>query len=508
MNEDPLGPRRDDRRKPPPVGNRRNLANITTGEALAVAMRRSRLPIILALLAGTVGMIVGRQIQGAEYKASARVLITTDVSSAVSDLQQAFRDPVRALATERQIAGSHEFFAAVAKQAAAGSTSAQALEDAVTVTEEPGTDVLTFTAVADREATAVATANAVVRVFPAYRTELRSREIDQAIAGLRSATDTATATERQQIIARLELLRRISGGATVLDRAVDAQKTRPTPLRDGLLGFALGLVVASLLVGARELLRTRARSATEVESLLGAPVLGLMPPTTFRGVLPVDGASRESFEPLFRSLATAITRAAGAGRDPVIGVTSAGDDDTAALITASLAVTIARAGGTATIVDVMPDQPVAEMLGALGSEGGSPGVRAWNITVDGVSSRVSELLSMGEALGAKGGLTLIESGTTQGLAPVLSGHASSGPWARPGWKIAMLPPALSNGAAIAISRHLDGIVVVVRQDSILRRNLRALGDQSEGWSCPLLGAILSDAVSEMAIVPETRASSR
>ena len=510
MNPADSPPRRELPRASSTGPQRARLSDLTSAEVVAVAIRRSRIAIVLAIVVGTLGVLVGRQLQSPRYNASARVLITTDISSAVSELQQAFRDPVRALATEQQIAGSHDFFVAAARQGSGRTASATFLENAVTVAEESGSDVLTFTAVTDSAATAISAANTVVSAFPAFRTQLRSREIDAAIRGLRAENPatTAAATERQKLIDRLDLLRKVNGGAVVLDRSFEAKKTRPAPLRDGLLGLALGLLVAAIVVGAREVLRTRARSAAEVEGLLGTPVLSLIPPAALRGGLPVFGASRESFEPLFRSLATTLHRAVAAGRDPVIGVTSAGDDRSAALVATSLAVTIARSGGLATLIDVMPDDnPIAGTFGASGSKGAAPGVRAWNVAVDEFAPHASNPLSIGDALRTKDGVTLIESGSFEELGPFLGGQTPSGS-IRFGWTIALLPPALASGAAIALSRQLDGIIAVVRQDSVPRRNLRALAGQSDGWSCPLLGAVLSNAVSEEAIVPDTRASSR
>src|SRR4029453_19375377 len=77
-----------------------------------------------------------------------------------------------------------------------------------------------------------------------------------------------------QQLQRLQVLKTLSSGDTLfVEPGGGAVKTTPKPVSDSLLGAALGLVVALLVVGGRELFDTTVRSESDVEDALEAPVL-------------------------------------------------------------------------------------------------------------------------------------------------------------------------------------------------------------------------------------------
>ncbi len=67
----------------------------------------------------------------------------------------------------------------------------------------------------------------------------------------------------------------------------------PIPLADALIGLALGLIIAGLLVFALERFDRRIKSIEEVEELLGVPIIGMIPASQSLRESPAAGTLRE-----------------------------------------------------------------------------------------------------------------------------------------------------------------------------------------------------------------------
>ena len=143
------------------------------------------------------------------------------------------------------------------------------------MTGSDSADVISFSATSDSRDEAVEAVNAVAAAYPEWRAEVAAAGIREAIAQLRAELPEADDPEvvREQL-QRLEVMETVSSGNAMLtEPAESASQLAPNPVRDTLLGVAIGLVVALLIAGVREVLDTRIRSDAEVEQIVKAPIL-------------------------------------------------------------------------------------------------------------------------------------------------------------------------------------------------------------------------------------------
>ena len=73
-------------------------------------------------------------------------------------------------------------------------------------------------------------------------------------------------------LSKLRVLKTLTSGNVLLVETADsATKTRPSPIKDSLLGGFIGLFVALLVIGLREALDSKVRSEEEIEDVLRRP---------------------------------------------------------------------------------------------------------------------------------------------------------------------------------------------------------------------------------------------
>ena len=228
--------------------------------------------------------------QPARYEAQAQVLLTyqsfAGLATSVQDRSVA-QSADRTAATQADLARVPTVLnLALAGVPGAGLTH-QSSCIASSVAAASGADLLTFSVTASTPVVAARLATAYARAYTTYRHRLdtvslqRARtDVGRRIAELRDSGQAEIRAgeqllETQQQLQTLETLQ--TSNATVVKTAGRAVQVSPRPLRDGALGFALGLSSASasrLLVDA---LDTRVRSGEEVAERLGIPLLGRLP---------------------------------------------------------------------------------------------------------------------------------------------------------------------------------------------------------------------------------------
>ena len=479
----------------------------TAAETIKAAIARSKWLIIASLLVGLVAVNVLRQAQGPQYSASADVLIsTTDLGSVLTGTEPNFVDPERVLDTEQNLASSHGLYVQTAEATNEKLGDADQLQAATSVTASPTSNILTFSASADTADKAIDTANAVASEYPPYRAEISGRRIDRGISELRSQlrSDPDNTELRQQLNKLLVLKTLNSGNASLVSNAEDATQTRPTPVRDSLVGLSIGLVVALLLVGAREAFDTTTRSEDEVEGILEMPVIASIPTLPRRTRLVTLGRHEAEYAAPFSLLLERLEQTREDGGPRVVAVTSATAKEGKSSTAANVAVALARQGNRVILADLdrnspsaagifhIPDAAPEEALHAGTNGNGSlPGL--WSIRLEGGP------IPLARAYVEEGGGSLR-------VLPADTTTSSSQPRARQrevadlveslrdraDWVVIDTPPVLRSAEMTVLARNVDMVLLVVRQGHVSRRGLRSLATQVRNWPARPVGAVLTD----------------
>lgn len=493
-----------------------------TSEALKDAVRRA-LPLVVALyVLGAVALFTVRQIEGARYEASANVFITTtNLASTIAGTQPPYVDPRRTIDNAIALARSGELYERVADDTDGKLGTASELRDATGVSGSSDNDVLVFSASADDADRAVRIANAVAAAYPAYRADISLRDIDRALSQLRDELEASPGDPvLKEKADQLELLQALnSGDATVIEQAGDAEKVNPRPLRDAMLGGALGFVVALLLAGAREALNTRVRSEADVEQLLDSPVLASIQTLPRRSRLVTLGGRHEArFSDTYALLAANLMHLRGDSPATTLAVTSALKGEGKTTTAANLAVAFARRGAKVILADFDVRKPSVGML--FGLPAGSPGIlqmvkgevgaheALWSVPLNGAAPTVGQegngrpatAPPMSDPSAAEGSLHVVPAGGS-----VKAGALSQSPRVvdvlerlkeRADILILDTPPALLTAEMAELSPNVDMVLVVARQGHVTRRGLQTLSRLAQAWQTEVVGAVVTGTPAE------------
>jgi Mrp family chromosome partitioning ATPase len=496
----------------------------SAAEALMAAIRRS-LPITIALvLLGALAVTALRQYQGPRYEASARVVHSVDLGTIVSGVQAPYVDPQRVIDTATELARTPELYDRAAEEGDVGD--GPTLQASTDVSGGAETDVLTFTATRDAADDAIETVNLVASEYVEWRAEISGEAVRRAIVQLEGqlaalpgaeAPASAERAELQDQLNRLRVLDTLNtGGATLIEEAVIAEKTSPRPIRDALFGAALGLVIALLVSGVREAFNTRIRSEADVENALGRPVLAAIQSLPKRTQLVTVGRHETRWGDTYALLAANIMQIRGQADRTIIAVTSAIAGEGKTTTATNLAVAMAQRGQRVILVDFDLRKPSVGRVFRIPV--GSPGVvqvvdgtaeldRAlWSIPLNGSGGGQAVAASNGSpANGAaaeegKGTLRVIAAGGNERGARIARSERVGAFLDRLAQDADVVvldtPPALATVEMAELSRSIDLVVGVVRYGKVTRRSLLALNRQAETWQTDLVGAVITDAPPE------------
>lgn len=495
---------------------------MTSGaEAFKAALRRSAVLIVVLVVLGAGAVTLIRHLQGPRYSASARVLVSQQsLGEAITGTQPQFVDPQRAEAMAQALGTSPELYDRAAANSD-GSLGTGSELHAATSVSAGGDNILTFTAVASSAGRAVGIANGVASAYLSWRADVLSKPVRKAIEDVKAklaplgSSTSGNAVELRKQLNTLQLLQTLSDDATLVDRATSADKIRPTPVKDAFLGGAIGLIVALLLVAAREAIDTKVRSENDVEDILGAPVLASVRSLPRRAKLVTYGRYQTEFGDTYALLAATISQGVDSPR--VLAVTSAISSEGKTTTAANLAVALARRGRRVILADF--DFRKASLGGLFGIPRDAPGTSqvlaksvptpraVWDIELEGRSPQAAPLTSMNGASANGGGdgtpsgrLWVLPAGGTQRtqgsvdahllatLLDELRSHAD--------FVVLDTPPALLTAEMADIGHQVDSAIVVVRQGRVTHRSLRSLTRQARRWGAHLDGAVLTDAGGE------------
>lgn len=357
-------------------------------------LQRGAAIVVLSVVAmATVAVLLASR-QEPLYKASSSVFVDTrNVGSSIADVYAIGGDPARVLETQAAVARVPSVVQPALKNFPSRRGNPDLFFLRSTVSADPDADLLAFSVTDPNPAIAVGLANAYANAYTAYRRKLDTGALQAAEAEAReqlrsiapSARDSSQYTE---LVGRLQQLRTrevlLRSNARLGRPAQQTEKVQPHPVRDGILGGVLGLLMGIGLVFVRESLNTSVRTAAAVEERLGMPLLGRIrePPKRLRGreelsmLVTPDAPETEAFQLLATNIEF-INLERGAKS---FMVTSANPAEGKSTTIANLAVTFARSGKRVVLVDLDLRRPVLHRF--FGIEG-KPGVtevalgRAW-----------------------------------------------------------------------------------------------------------------------------------
>ena len=491
-------------------------------EALKAAIRRSLLLIFLLVVLGVVAVNAFKQIRGPRYSAAARVLIsTTSLTQILTQTVPPFVDPNRIENTARALASSPTVFDDAAERTGTTYGTAGDMSAETSVSGGTNDDILTFTAVSDDPRKAIGIANAVANAYVGFRSDLNASTIEKTATALRAKLKALppanpARVDIQKLLNTLDALSTASSGdAKVVQTANSATKTTPAPVKDSLLGFSIGLVIALVMVAIREAIDTTVRSESDVEDLLSVPVLATVRTLPRRTKIVTYGRHEAAYADTYALLAANVARGHVNRAGEVLAVTSAVSREGKTSTAANLAVSLARRGMNVILCDFDFRKPAlgdlfhipSESAGVLQVLEGSARLEdaLWSVTLNGPRPRVSrngtvpahdDAASTNGETAKPGSLRVLASGGTVGgwmtrgdrLAELLKQLRKQADFA-----IVDTPPALLTVEMAELSQLIDDVLVVVRQGRVTERNLRSLNRQVQTWSAEVTGAVLTDA---------------
>jgi polysaccharide biosynthesis transport protein len=472
------------------------------GEYVHVIRARARtilVVVLLSLLAATGYAFT----QEPRHAASAKVLIGIGAPPRNANQRVA---PERVTETQAALATAPEVAQRALRSAGITNRTPSDLISGLTVKTDPKTDILTFR-VSDREAAhAKRLATDYARQFIAYRAELDHGKYEREV-----------------------------GKAFLIAPAARVVKTDPTPVRDLVVGLALGLLLGVVVAFFQEGLTARVRSPDEVSELLDLPLLGRLPapPRRLRKQdrLVVLAQPHSAQAEAFRLLRTNLDFFNLECRASAIMFTSPRPRQGKSTTVANLAVALARSGRRVILVDLDLRRPSIHRFFALH---GRPGIadaalqRAGIFAPDGRPGVADAALRRVDIDAALAPVSVAQAGADRGASgswqaqssrqgalhvmpagsvpPDIGEFVASEELAsclsrlreRADLVLVDGPPLLGIGDAVALSAGMDALVVVARLQEARHSGLKEVRQVLDTCPTDELGFILTGVSSEHA----------
>jgi tyrosine-protein kinase len=376
--------------------------------------------------------------------------------------------------------------------------------------------------------------------FAHYRADLDTaplekarREVAQRLQALTEQGDRKSGIY-QALVSKADKLDTMialqTGNAVPVKNATRADQVQPRPIRNGILGLALAVVLGIGLAFLWEALDTRVRSADEIAERLGLPLLARLPEPPRRLRKPdrlvMVEAPRGIHAESFRMLRTNLEFVRLNGHVRTIVVTSAVEREGKSTTVANLAIALARAGQHVALVDLDLRRPSLDrFFGARTAPGltqvalGRTTLREALIPVPilEVEPKVRKNSMNGNGNGygdltAAGTLHLLTAGPlppnpgefvgSNKLASILDlladGVISAATSSGSGLDTVLIdaPPLLKVGDALTLSKHADALLLIARLNLLRRPMINELHRMLASAPVEKLGFIVTDAQEE------------
>ncbi len=494
-------------------------------EFLKVVRRRVWIVLLAVLLLPTAAVYYSMR-QPDLYRATSKVLLSRqNLAATISGIPDyTFYDPSVAQ-TQADLAKDSQVAERTLRATGVRNLTADELLNETEVTPQKDTDLLTFS-ITDGSATRAARlATEYAHQYTLYRASLDTAPVKRGLADLRRRLDQLTAEGKRQTAAYRDLVRRQqqlqtlealqTSNAALVRPASDAVQVQPKPVRNGFVGFALGLIIGVGLALLWEALDTRVRSAEDIETRLGMPLLARLsePPRRLQRknalVMIADPTDHQAES--FRMLRTNIEFVNLERGTRTVMVTSALDREGKSTTIANLAVAYARTGRRIVLVDLDLRRPaLGRFFGFAGGEG-LTNVALGELSLDSAikyvavepetplsPGRLSGSANGNRAGGIEGVLELLLSGPRPPAAAEFAASRAVGDILgelreRADLVLIDAPPLLQVGDAMSLTARVDALFVVTRLKILRRPVLSELARVLEACPAEKLGFVLTGA---------------
>ena len=308
---------------------------------------------------------------------------------------------------------------------------------------------------------------------------------DSLQAELTIATDLyATLAEKLETLRVNEQLE--NGAARVVSVAIaDVEPVAPKPLRNGILGLAIGLVLGLGMAFLLEYLDNTIKSTDEAERLYGAPVLGQIPLEDFekgekRRLTMVQHPGSPAAES-YRALRNSLDFVNFQHDIRTLLVVSSTQGEGKSTVAANLAASLSQTGKKVVLVNSDFRRPTTDQFFAVNNLIGLSDV------LTGVSSLKAALQRPGDEQ-----LLVLASGKmppnpsellgSEKMSELIEGLKD---WAD--WIVVDSPPLLAVADAAAVARWADGVLMVTRGGVSTRENARKGQEMLEKVGARVIG---------------------
>jgi tyrosine-protein kinase len=495
-------------------------------------VRRRKWIILQALVLVPLAAVVFSLQEQKLYRASAQVLLSTqNLAATLTGTQQTGinQDPNRIAQTQADVARVRLLAQRVLAAAPGTGLKPQGFLDSSSVSTATNADLLDFAVTNHDPSRARRLVDAYAAAYVAYRRQLDTAAIQNALAGVNRRIDAmtkahargalyASLVDRQQTLQTMEALQ--TSNASVVQQGDQVVQTQPKTVRNGILGVVLGVVLGLMLAFLWESLDTRVRSAEEIsERLGGLPLLARVPaPPKKLGaknrLVMLESPAGPHAE-AFRMLRTNLDFVTLDGDAQTIMVTSAVDQEGKSTTVANLAVALARAGKRVVLVDLDLRRPFLARFFDLAG----PGVTQVALGHVKLESALASIAFTDAQPGGRHAVYGYRAGNGNGAGQVAgtldvlpSGPVPPDPGEFVGSRklaeiLAALreradvvlvdaPPVLQVGDAMTLSSAVDGIVVLTRMKVVRRHMLHELARQLATVPTRVLGFVVADAGGE------------
>lgn len=357
------------------------------------------------------------------------------------------------------------------------------------------TELVQLTGQAEDARQAAAIANAYASAIDTVRSRQALRQIDRAVANLEAQQadakdDLATEAElaRQLQLLRSARLAARENTETIQPALPPDTPISPHPRRNTALAGLVALLLALGAVAGVERLDRRLRDSSELEPLLGAPLLSVIPRGAFPGAKPSPGPVREAF----RTLAASLVYFNIDHPVTTVMVTSPTQGDGKTTVSVHLAVALAKDGARVILVDGDLRHPqVAIRLGIESSVGLAQVVSGQVAASDG-------LVDVGVGEGEEGRLQVLAAGDRPPNPGRLLGSDRMGRLLTELSSMADIvildtPPILNVSDAVPLLERVSGIVFVAKVGQTSRDALKRARQVLETARGTLLGGVATGA---------------